>query len=323
MGSTRPFAAALLTLRLVPPAPAQSSPPPLIGVLALEAPDDAPCVGSLRRALGEIGDLEGRDYVLELRLASGRMELLPGLADDLVRRHVSIMVSASGPAAPIAKKASASIPIVLASSFYPVEAGLVASLAHPGGNVTGVTHFTPELMRKRVQLLKEFLPGAARIVVLRTPGRLQDLVIDDMTAAARSLDLQVHVVEIRRPEDLAPAFDAAVKWRAHAVTTTQDSLFWRHRAAIAQLALKHHMPSFSGEPSAAEAGALAFYGPDVFEGCARAARYVDRILKGAKPADLPMEEPTTVKMVINLKTARALRLTVPPALMARADQVIE
>jgi putative ABC transport system substrate-binding protein len=321
MRSTRTIAC-LLALGLVSSA-APATAPPTIGVLSLEAPGDAPCVGSLRRALGEMGDREGRDYVVELRLASGRMDLLPGLAEDLVQKHVSIMVSASGPAAPIAKNASASIPIVLASSFYPVEAGLVSSLAHPGGNVTGVTHFTPELMRKRVQLLKEMLPGASRIVMLRTPGRLQDLVAGDMTAAARSLELQLHVVEIRRTEDLAPAFDAAAKWRAQAVTTTQDSLFWRHRATIAQLALKHHLPSLSGEPNAAEAGALAFYGPDVFEGCARAARYVDRILKGAKPADLPMEEPTTIKMVINLKTARALRLTIPPALLARADQVIE
>ena len=313
----------MLTLGLVSPAAAQPTSPPKIGVLSLEVPEDAPCVGSLRRALGEMGDLEGRDYVLELRLASGRMDLLRGLADDLVQSKVSIIVSASGPAAPIAKSASASIPIVLASSFYPVEAGLVASLARPGGNVTGVTHFTPDLMRKRVQLLKELLPGAARIVVLRTAGHLQDLVIGDMEAAARSLGVQLHVIEVGRAEDLSPAFDAAVKWRAHAVTSTQDSLFWRYRTEIAQLALRHHLPSLSGEPNAAEAGALAFYGPNVFEGCARAARYVDRILKGTKPADLAMEQPTKIKMVINLKTARALRLTVPPALLARADQVIE
>jgi len=322
MGSTRAIAV-VLALGLASPAAAQRTPSPTVGVLSLEAPDDAPCVGSLRRALGEMGDLEGRDYGLELRLASGRMDLLRGFADDLVRRHVSIIVSASGPAAPIATSASASIPIVLASSFYPVEAGLVASLAHPGSNVTGVTHFTPELMKKRVQLLKELLPGMMRLVVLRTPGRLQDLVVGDMQAAARSLDVQLQVVEIRRAEDLSPAFDAAVKWGAQGVTSTQDSLFWRHRTAMAQLALKHHLPSLSGEPNAAEAGALAFYGPDVFEGCARAARYVDHILKGAKPADLPMEEPTKIKMVINLKTARALRLTVPPALLARADQVVE
>ena len=322
MASSRAIAA-ILALDLLSPAVVQPATPPTIGVLSLEAPDDAPCVGSLRRALDEMGEREGRDYVLQLRLASGRMDLLRSLADDLVHRNVSLIVSASGPAAPIAKNASASIPIVLASSFYPVEAGLVASLAHPGGNVTGVTHFTPELMRKRVQILKELLPGAARIVVLRTSGRLQDLVIQDMTAAARSLDVQLQIVEIRRAEDLARAFAAAVKWRAHAVTSTQDSLFWRYRAEIARLALKHQLPSLSGEPRAAEAGALAFYGPDVFEGCARAARYVDRMLKGAKPADLPMEEPTRIKMVINLKTARALRLTIPPALLARADQVIE
>jgi len=316
---------ATLALGLVAPplTTAQPGKLPKIGVLSLEAPDDAPCVDSFRRALGELGDVEGQTHGFELRWARGRMDVLPSLAADLVRMNVKIIVSASGPAATIVKEATTSIPIVLASSFYPVEAGLVASLAHPGGNVTGVTHFTPELMMKRVQLLKELLPRASRVAVLRVPGRLQDLVLRDMETAARQLGTQLQIVEVRRDEDLGAAFETAVKGRAQAVMSTQEPLFWRQRGQIAALALKHRLPSLSGEPTAAEAGALLFYGPDVFEGCSRAARYVDRILKGAKPADLPVEEPTKIRMVVNLKTARALKVTVPPSLLARADQVLE
>ncbi len=320
----RVAATAALTLGLfVPPlTTAQPTKVPKIGVLSLEFPD-SPCVASFRRALSELGNVEGQTHVFELRWAKGRVDLLPSLAADLVRMHVDIIVSASGPAATIVKDASASIPIVLASSFYPVEAGVVASLARPGGNVTGVTHFTPELMMKRVQLLEELLPRATRVAVLRSPGRLQDLVVRDMETAARQLGTRLHVVEVRRVEDLSAAFDAVVKGRAQAVMSTQEPFFWQHRGQIAELALKHRLPSLSGEPTAAEAGALLFYGPDIFEGCSRAATYVDRILKGAKPAELPVEEPTKIRMVINLKTAKALGLTIPPSLLVRADQVIE
>ena len=221
------------------------------------------------------------------------------------------------------KEATASIPIVLASSFYPVELGVIASLAHPGGNVTGVTHFTPELMAKRVQLLRELLPRATRFAVLRLPGGMQDLVVRDMEAAARQLGVQLQVIEVRRVEDLPPAFDAASGSRAQAVMSTQGPFFVQNNARIARLALQHRLPSLSGEPNAAEDGALLFYGPNVFEGCARAARYVDRILKGAKPADLPVEQPTRIDSVINLKTAKALGITIAPSLLQRADRVIQ
>ena len=217
----------------------------------------------------------------------------------------------------------AKIPIVLASSFYPVELGVITSLAHPGGNITGVTHLTPELMAKRVQVVKEAVPAAARIAVLRVPGRVQDLVIRDMEAAARQLGIQLHVIEVRRAEDLAGAFAAVVIGHDQAVMSTQAPLFFQQGAEIAQLALKHRLPSLSGEPDAAEAGALLFYGPSIFEGCQHAAKYVDRILKGAKPADLPVEQPTKFELIVNLKTARALGLTIPPSLLQRADHVIE
>jgi len=211
----------------------------------------------------------------------------------------------------------------MASSFYPVESGVIKSLAHPGGNVTGMTHFTPELMAKRVQLAKELMPGVARIALLRLSGPLQDLVVRDIQAAGQRLGIEVQTLEVREVEDLSTALDAAVKGRAQLVMTTQGPFFYEHRAHLAQLALKRRLPSMSGEPTAAEAGMLLFYGPDVLEGCQHAAKYVDRVLKGAKPADLPVEQPTKIDLVINRKTAKALGLRVPQPLLLRADKVIE
>jgi putative tryptophan/tyrosine transport system substrate-binding protein len=304
-------------------AAAQTPKVPRVGVLSLDFPDNSTCVDRLRRGFDDLGYVEGRTLALELRWAKDRADLLPSLVADLVRTNVDVIVSASGPAATVVKEATTSIPIVLASSFYPVEAGIIRSLAHPGGNVTGVTHFTPELMAKRIQLVKELVPRATRVAVLRTPGRLQDLVVRDMDAAARQLGTELQAIEVRSEEDLAAAFNAAVKGRAQAVLSTQNPLFWRQRSQIAQLALKHRLPSLSGEPTAAEAGTLLFYGPDLMEGCQRAANFVDRILKGAKPADLPVEQPTKIYLIINVKTAKALGLQVPQPLLLRADRVIE
>ena len=199
----------------------------------------------------------------------------------------------------------------------------MASLARPGGNVTGVTHFTPELMAKRVQLLKEVLPRVGRIAVLRLPGALQDLVVRDIETAARHLGTPLQVIEVQRADDFPGAFESAVKGRAQAVMTTQGPLFWHHRAQLAELALRHRLPSLSGEPTAAEAGALMFYGPNTVEGCSQAVKYVDRILKGARPADLTVEQSTKITMVINLKTARALGLSIPQSILGRADKIIE
>jgi len=304
---------------------AEAQPPsvPRIGILSLDFPDNATCVDRVRRGLHDLGYVEGSTLILELRWAKDRPDLLPGLAADLVRIKPNVIVSASGPSAAVVKNATTSIPIVLASSFYPVEAGIIKSLAHPGGNVTGVTHFTPELMAKRVQLLKEVVPKATRIAVLRSPGQLQDLVVRDMDAAARRLGAELQPIEVGGADDLAAAFDTAVSGRAQAVMSTQGPFFWRHRREIAHLAIKHRLPSLSGEPTAAEAGALLFYGPDVMEGCQRAAVYVDRILKGANPANVPVEQPTKIDLIVNVKTAKALGLRVPQSLLLRADRVIE
>jgi putative ABC transport system substrate-binding protein len=310
---------ALFTASLA--AEAQPGRVPRIGVIAGSNKSD--CVEALKRGLGELGYVEGRTHVFELRSAQGRMEAFPSLAADLVQQKVDLLVSAAGPAAEAVKQATTSIPIVLASSFYPVELGVIVSLAHPGGNVTGVVHFTPELMAKRVQLLKEIAPKASRFAVLRLPGRVHDLVVRDMAAAARQLGVQLQVLEVRRDEDLSVAFAAAGAGRAEAVMTTQAPFFLQNNTKIAQLALKHRLPSLSGEPNAPEAGTLLFYGPSIIEGCQRAARYVDRILKGAKPADLPVEQPTKFELVINLKTAKALDLIVPQSLLLRADRLIQ
>ena len=317
-------AAALAILLLASPLAVEGQPAkvPRIGVVSGDSPNSSPCVEHLQRGLSELGYVEGKTHVLELRWAEGRTDVFPSLAADLVRSNVDLIVSAAGPAALAVKEATTSIPIVLASSFYPVELGIIASLAHPGGNVTGVTHFTPELMAKRVQLLRELLPRASRFAVLRLPGRMQDFVVRDMETAARQLGIQLQVTEVRRAEDLVPALEAAVAGHAQAVMSTQGPLFVQNNVRIAQLALKHRLPSLSGEPGAAEDGALLFYGPNVFEGCARAAKYVDRILKGTKPADLPVEQPTRIDFVINLKTAKALGLTVPKSLLFRADRLI-
>jgi putative ABC transport system substrate-binding protein len=316
------FVIALLFCALPLAVQAQPAKVPRIGMISGGSPNQDLCAGPLRRGLRELGYVEGKTHVLELRYANGATDLYPRLAADLVKLKVDLIVSPSHAAIAV-KEATTSIPIVLASSFYPVELGVIASLAHPGGNVTGVTHFTPELMAKRVQLLKEVVPKASRIALLRLSGRLHDLVVRDMEAAARQLGIQLQVITVQHVDDLAAAFDAAIRGRAQAVMSTQGPFFVQNNVRIAELALKHRLPSLSGEPGAAQDGALLFYGPNVFEGCSRAAKYVDRILKGAKPADLPVEQPTKIEFIINLRTAKTLGLTLPQSLLLRADQLIE
>jgi putative ABC transport system substrate-binding protein len=296
---------------------------PRIGVLAGGFPGADPCLEALRRGLHDAGYVEGQTHVIEPRWSEGHAERFPLLAAELVRLQVDLIVSTAAPAAVAVKEATISIPIVLASSFYPIELGVIASLAHPGGNVTGVTHFTPELMAKRVQMLTELVPWASRFAVLRLAGRDQDLVVRDMETAARKLGVQLQVIEVGSVEGLSAAFEAAREGGAQGVMTTQAPFFLQNNATIAQLALAHRLPSISGEPNAAEAGVLLFYGPLIIEGCQRAAYYVDRILKGAKPADLPVEQPMKFKLVLNLKTAKALGLTIPPTLLVLADEVIQ
>jgi putative tryptophan/tyrosine transport system substrate-binding protein len=305
--------------------PAQSSPTniPRIGVLSGgRAGDSSGCTGAFRSGLSALGYVERQTYQLEIQWSDGGVETFPKLAAELVRRKVDI-IAVTSLAIEAAKAATSTIPLVMTSSSYPVERGLIASLARPGGNITGLATHTGELMGKRVQILKEAVPKAAKVAVLRLVGPVQDFFVRDIEAAAKQVGVQSQVIEVRRPEDLSGAFETAVKSGAQAVMLSQGPFFNMTRKQIGDLALKHRLPTLSGEPESPEAGTLLFYGPDIYDGCGRAASYVDRILKGAKPADLPVEQPNKYELVINLKTAKALGLTVPQSLVYRADRVIE
>lgn len=216
--------------------------------------DNDPCLQYFRRGLGELGYIEGKTHVLEVRWSEGRQQPFPRLAGDLVGLKVDLIVSFVSEAHPAVKQATATIPIVMAVSTYPVEQGLVTSLSRPGGNVTGLALFTPELMAKRVQVLKEAVPTVSRLAVIRQPGHRNDLIMRDFEIAAQKLGIKLQVVEVQSPEDLPGAFQAAVRGKAQAVMTTQGPFFSLHRARIAELALMHRLPSISGEEGAPVAG---------------------------------------------------------------------
>ncbi|MCI0430066.1 MAG: ABC transporter substrate-binding protein [Rhodospirillales bacterium] len=296
---------------------------PLIGALDYSAPDSARLNWwqSLRQALQELGYVEGRSIRFEARWAHGRRERLPGLAAELVRLRVDVLVTGGSESAQAAKKATATIPIVMATGADPVRLGLVESLGRPGGNVTGVTSLSTELIIKRVELLRDLLPKISRVAVLSdgTPNTLMS--VREVEATARSLGIATHPIGVAGPNDLDRAFSPAAK--EHALIVIASPPLFTERKRIADLALKHRLPSVVGGREYAEAGGLLSYAvsyPDLFR---RAALYVDRILKGAKPVDLPVEQPTTFELVINLKTAKMLSLTIPQSLLVRANALIE
>jgi putative ABC transport system substrate-binding protein len=294
---------------------------PRIGVLRQGSPPD-PLVEGLRQGLRELGYVEGRNVSIEYRWAEGRDERLPDLAADLVRLRVDVIV-ASGNGARVAKRATTTIPIVMPVAADPVGAGLVASLARPGGNVTGFAFQSEELFGKWVELLKEALPGMARLAVLSHPpteaGQLR--VIE---AAARSVGVRLHTLKVQRPDDLGPAFGEGRKDRAEALIILASPFFFAHRARLVELAAKHRLPAmYFQREFVVGSGGLMSYGPNLSELFRRAATFVDRILKGARPADLPVEQPTRFELLINMKAAKALGLTIPPSLLARADEVIQ
>ena len=296
-----------------------------IGVLVVGAPPaENNCVMALRRGLSDLGYTEGRTHMLELRWAETRPEeAFPRFAAELVRLHVDLIVTITSQGLTETKRAAATVPVVMAVSSYPVERGLIVSLARPGGNITGLATYTGELYTKRLQLLAEAVAGVSRVAVLRIEGDVHDLIARDLEAAARQLGLKLQLIKVKAGTDLPAAFEAAARAGAQAVMTAQAPFFWVHRRQIAELAMKHRLPSLSGETGAADAGTLMSHGPSIPESCRRAAAFVDRILKGMKPSELPVEQPTKFELVLNLKTARALGLTFPPALVLRADRVIE
>ena len=277
-----------------------------------------------RQALRELGYIEGRNVALEIRWAEGKPEQLPGLADELVRLKVDVIVATSGVAALAAKKATPTIPIVMVASSDAIRQGLVASLARPGGNVTGLTNISPEVSRKRLQILQEMLPRLSRVGVLWcgaiSPVGKQEWA--EMQAAAKVLEVQLSSLEAPSRDDLASAFASATKHRVQAVLMVDCSRINPSVAEIVDLARKHRLPAIYPYPRFPQAGGLMSYGANDQDSPRRAATFVDKILKGAKPADLPVEQPTRFELVINLKTAQALGLTIPPSVAARADQVI-
>jgi putative ABC transport system substrate-binding protein len=293
-----------------------------IGALLLGS-SPSRCVSAFQHSLKEFGYAEGQNYSLDIRFAEAGSPKWPQLAEELVRLKVDVIFTDGTAVARDAQQITSTIPIVIGPSVYPVETGVVASLARPGGNITGIAMLTPELLAKRLEILKEAVPSASKVAVLRGPGSTQDLMVKDLRVAATQFGFQVQSIEIRRAADLPGAFQSAVRSGAGAVMSTQLELFSTHRIHVATLALQHRLPSLSGEPGAAAAGTLIFHGPDAMEACRRAAYFVDRIFKGANPANLPLEQPTRIELIINLKTAKALGLTIPPSLLARADQVIE
>ena len=279
---------------------------------------------AFRQGLRELGYVEGQNVVIHYRWAETKLERLPALAAELVQLKVDVIVAVATEAIRAAQQATRTIPIVMAFSADPVAAGLVASLAHPGGNVTGLSVQLAELSGKRLELLTEAVPGVNRVAVLWNPAyRANSATVRATQAAAGVLGVQLQIVELRSAEGFDSAFAAMVQWRAKALFVVDDPLLSTLRRPLADLAIKNGLPGISALRESAEAGLLIAYGSDLRELVRRSARYVDKILKGAKPDDLPVEQPTKFELVINLKAAKALGLTIPPSLLLRADQIIE
>jgi putative tryptophan/tyrosine transport system substrate-binding protein len=279
---------------------------------------------AFRQGLRELGYIEGQNYVIDYRSADGHDERFPDLATELVRLNVDLILTRGTPAALAAKNATRTIPIVLAGLGDPVANGVVASLAHPGANVTGLSSSTTELQQKRLELIKELLPQAERFVLLTNMGNLNErLNWEETKMAARSLNVGVELLDVRNPEEFEHAFDDATKQRADALVVAGDGLLLSNRRLIVDLAAKYRLPANYVLAEFVDSGGLIAYGPSFPDQYRRAATYVDKIFKGAKPADLPVELPTKFRLVINLKTAKALGLTVPPSVLSRADEVIE
>jgi ABC-type uncharacterized transport system substrate-binding protein len=277
-----------------------------------------------RDGLSGLGWIEGKNLIYERRYAENRLERLPDLVAELIRLNVDVIV-ATGTLAPIAaKRATTTIPIVMTSAGDPLGSGLVASLAKPGGNVTGLSLMAPELAGKRLELLKEVIPGLTRIAVLWNAANPYSANVFDQTKlAAEKLGIEVQSLRITSPNDLDGALEDALRQNADALIAVEDPLTFDNRKQIVTFAAKSKLPAIYGVREFADAGGLLAYGANLADLARRAAGYVDKILKGAKPSDLPVEQPTTFDFVINLKTAKSLGLSISPALLARADEVIE
>jgi len=285
---------------------------------------EANLVGPFREGLRELGYVEGQSLVIEYRWAEGRYERFPALIAELLTQRVEVIVTAGVPASLSVKKATTSVPLVMVAVGDPVATGLVASLARPGGNITGLTSTADEIEGKRLELLREVIPKLSRVAVLwnpENPGLLPSL--KEIGAVAQGLALKLQALEVRTAGDLDRAFNAIVRERPGALHVMGDRLFLHNRQRIIDFGTRERLPVIAVHPELVEAGGLLSYGPSYPGMHRRAAYFVDRILKGSKPADLPVERPSKFELVINLKTAKALGLTIPPSVLGRADHVIQ
>ena len=325
--SARRILVVILTLGIlatpVPTEAQQSAKVPRIGWLSIASrtPAVSHLIEAFWQGLRELGYVEGQNIAIEYRFAEGRPERLPEFAAQLVALKVDILVTPNPAGTQAAREATRTIPIVILGVADPVGSGLVASLSRPGGNITGLT--SPVMWGKRLELLKETVPKAFRVAVLRNPTNPETADMSrDVGGAARALGVQLQVLDVRVPIELDSAFARMTRDRAGALLVTGDTLFTLHREQIAVLAIKRRLPAISWAREFAEASLLMAYGRSLPYEFRRAATYVDKILKGAKPADLPVEQPTKFELVVNLKTAKALGLTIPQSVLIRADQVI-
>ena len=311
---------ALATFRL-----AEAQQPAKVGYLSGNSPSGISARSeAFRQGLRELGYVEGKNIVIEYRYAEGKLDLLPALAAELVRLKVDVIVTAGPAATRPAREATSTIPIVMGFDNDPIGNGFVSSLARPGGNITGLSSLAPEISGKQVELLKEIVPRLSRVAVLgnsTTPGNAQAL--KEIELAAGALKVQLQYLGVLATKDIETAFRAASKGRAGAVLVLPSPLATRQRAQIAGLAAKSRLPAIYPQSDYMDAGGLMFYGPRLTDLFRRAATYVDKILKGGKPADIPVEQPMKFEFVINLKTAKQINLTIPPNVLARADKVIK
>jgi putative ABC transport system substrate-binding protein len=314
-GLTAPFAAAAQSMQTLPRVGYLFSFAPAAGRHYWEA-----CQQGLR----DLGYVDGQNIHLEPRWADGHHGRLPALAAELVQRGVDVIVSAATPASRAAHAATRSVPIVFVAVADPMRAGLVASLARPGGNVTGITLLTPELSGKRLQFVAEILPQAQRVALLTNPDNLSHTVfLEETRAAAQVLGLQLQPLVARGLEEIESAFRALAQGGSGALIVFDDPVLWNHRKKIVGLAAEHRLPVMYGYREFVDDEGLMSLGPARVALYRRTATYVDRILKGTKPAELPVEQPTEFEFIINLKTAKAIGLTIPPAVLARADEIIQ
>jgi putative ABC transport system substrate-binding protein len=320
------FVLAALLLALSSPVQAQQAGKvPRIGVLSAGTPSsNVTRVEALRLGLREAGYIEGKNITIEYRYAEETLDRLPTLASELVRLQVDVIVAAGNQAITAAKQSTTTIPIVMAASGDAVRQGFVASLARPGGNVTGLTLQSPELSGKRLELLMEVVPKLSLVAVLLKSGNpLHAFTWKETEAAAQALKVKLQAVEVRESEEFESAFATMARSRAGALIVPLEPLFNNQAGRIVNLAAKNRLPGMYGDRHYVDAGGLMAYGASIADTWRRAATYVDKILKGRKPADLPVEQPTKFELVINLKTAKVLNLTIPQSVLYRADKVIK